>query len=372
MTNPTHAPADMLDARALAAAQDAYAHGILKNLQGDGYMVDPLECVKDAIRAYIASLPAGNEPVAAGATCEDCGGPTFSWTAPDELWNAVQGGPIAADDPGGMLCPNCFIRKAEASGIAPPAWTLYASLPAGNAEPVAWLWRMKIGGQWCGWATSDMDPNDWTWRDDWQDLQVRPLYASPFTPAEGETDALADVAAERERQKVVEGWGTAHDDAHENGEMALAAIAYAAVPGIEIKAHGWVPCGCRSVGECNHWGGRVQAWVDPWPWDAKWWKPTDRRRDLVKAGALILAEIERLDRAASRPTPSGPDLTKTERFLLDWLAKEDVSALRECYGPDLDRLVALGFAQIEGQRVSLTEAGVNAAKPTPGGEKGNG
>jgi hypothetical protein len=30
----------------------------------------------------------------------------------------------------------------------------------------------------------------------------------------------------------------------------------------------------------------------------EWWKPTNRRRDLVKAGALILAEIERLDRAA--------------------------------------------------------------------------
>ena len=33
-----------------------------------------------------------------------------------------------------------------------------------------------------------------------------------------------------------------------------------------------------------------------WPWVRRWWKPTDRRRDLVKAGALILAEIERLDR----------------------------------------------------------------------------
>lgn len=35
-----------------------------------------------------------------------------------------------------------------------------------------------------------------------------------------------------------------------------------------------------------------------WPWPSEWWKPTDVRRDLVKAGALILAEIERLDRAA--------------------------------------------------------------------------
>lgn len=34
----------------------------------------------------------------------------------------------------------------------------------------------------------------------------------------------------------------------------------------------------------------------------EWWKPTNRRRDLVKAAALILAEIERLDR---KDTPNG-------------------------------------------------------------------
>ncbi|HCE5729600.1 hypothetical protein ACP0KH_06585 [Pseudomonas aeruginosa] len=36
-----------------------------------------------------------------------------------------------------------------------------------------------------------------------------------------------------------------------------------------------------------------------WPWDKDWWKPTSARRDLVKACALALAEIERLDRAAA-------------------------------------------------------------------------
>ena len=34
------------------------------------------------------------------------------------------------------------------------------------------------------------------------------------------------------------------------------------------------------------------------------WQPTTSRRDLVKAGALVLAEIERLDRAAA-PKPEG-------------------------------------------------------------------
>jgi hypothetical protein len=37
-----------------------------------------------------------------------------------------------------------------------------------------------------------------------------------------------------------------------------------------------------------------------WPWAAEWYKPTDRRRDLVKAASLLLAEIERLDRQTLR------------------------------------------------------------------------
>jgi len=33
-----------------------------------------------------------------------------------------------------------------------------------------------------------------------------------------------------------------------------------------------------------------------WPWEKSWWKPTpnDRVKELVKAGALIAAEIDRL------------------------------------------------------------------------------
>lgn len=40
-----------------------------------------------------------------------------------------------------------------------------------------------------------------------------------------------------------------------------------------------------------------------WPWGAEWWKPKEPRRDLVRAGALIIAEIERLDRREGRDEP---------------------------------------------------------------------
>lgn len=87
------------------------------------------------------------------------------------------------------------------------------------------------------------------------------------------SQAVLDVAAERRRQIEAEGWTPEHDDEHGRGEMALAASCYA--------------------------GPRPPEGMCPghWPWKAEWWKPKDRRSDLVRAAALLLAEIERLDRA---------------------------------------------------------------------------
>lgn len=91
------------------------------------------------------------------------------------------------------------------------------------------------------------------------------------------TAAAAEVLAERKRQVSAEGWTPGHDDEYEHGELADAAGCYAL---------------SSELFDCAGEPPR------PWPWPDEWWKPTNRRRDLVKAGALILAEIERLDRAA--------------------------------------------------------------------------
>ncbi|HGY5195254.1 TPA: ead/Ea22-like family protein [Raoultella ornithinolytica] len=91
------------------------------------------------------------------------------------------------------------------------------------------------------------------------------------------TAAATDVLAERQRQVTSEGWTPGHDDEYEHGELADAAGCYAL---------------SSELFDCAGEPPR------PWPWPDEWWKPTNRRRDLVKAGALILAEIERLDRAA--------------------------------------------------------------------------
>jgi hypothetical protein len=95
-------------------------------------------------------------------------------------------------------------------------------------------------------------------------------------------NALDEIAAERRRQIEVEGWSPEHDDEHlprpgrreRRGPLAEAAECYIA--------------GSTGVFDLN------------WPWDTEYWKPTTYRRDLIKAAALIVAEIERLDRAALR------------------------------------------------------------------------
>lgn len=94
------------------------------------------------------------------------------------------------------------------------------------------------------------------------------------------TRAARDVLAERERQKTAEYFDAEHDDKHVESQMAMAAIQYTAPQ--------WL----------RDWFDRNDIIV--WPWEWCWFKPQNQRRDLVRAGALILAEIERLDRKEAR------------------------------------------------------------------------
>lgn len=105
------------------------------------------------------------------------------------------------------------------------------------------------------------------------------------------------IAAERTRQIEQEGWTPEHDDEHDDHSLALAAACYAAPKHILVRAYD-APDGI--------------TFGDPWPWADEWDKrPRDidgmvrsaedqthaeRIRCLVKAGALIAAEIDRLRR----------------------------------------------------------------------------
>lgn len=88
-----------------------------------------------------------------------------------------------------------------------------------------------------------------------------------------------EIREERRRQMESEGWSPEHDDSHDTGELADAAATYA-MSTLQRKIQ------FGSSGEPPEF----------WPFEPSWWKPGDRRRELIKAGALIVAEIERIDR----------------------------------------------------------------------------
>lgn len=113
------------------------------------------------------------------------------------------------------------------------------------------------------------------------------LRSAPSAPAQGALDGTLDeIAVERQRQIGKEGWTLEHDDSHISGEMAAAAACYA----------------LSSFLNTEHSLNTI--FTRYWPWDRKWWKPECGRRDLIRAAALIVAEIERMDRTT---------LTSTER-----------------------------------------------------------
>jgi hypothetical protein len=106
---------------------------------------------------------------------------------------------------------------------------------------------------------------------------------------------ITEIGNERARQQRYgtsllpgEGWDNDHDDNHQDGELALAGAAYA----IHGLAHGLPHASPPAL----------------WPWESHWWKPKDSRRNLIRAAAFLVAEIERLDRmAAAQQAQSAPE-----------------------------------------------------------------
>lgn len=105
--------------------------------------------------------------------------------------------------------------------------------------------------------------------------------------------AFDEIAAERKRQIEAEGWTDIHDDQHTFGELANAAACYA------------MTNSSRALIVSPYTMDSVLHRV--WPFSREWWKPKARRRDLIRAAALIVAEIERLDRV------NATDITKESK-----------------------------------------------------------
>ncbi|MFU8299363.1 LysM peptidoglycan-binding domain-containing protein [Pseudomonas aeruginosa] len=165
-----------------------------------------------------------------------------------------------------------------------PAYVSYTTRPAESLAGIA-LRQLKDESRWV--EIRDINAHAFP------DMQSHSYYPAgtviklpAAAPGKKVPQAWLDVQAERLRQVEAEGWMPEHDDAHSHGEMARAAACYAL------------------AGSSAPNDGTAALLVSlAWPWDEQWWKPTSARRDLIKACALGLAEIERLDRAGISQNP---------------------------------------------------------------------
>ncbi|KRV35595.1 hypothetical protein [Pseudomonas aeruginosa] len=190
----------------------------------------------------------------------DCDDPDYS-----HLFNTRSDALTQVADHGGRVVELFRLPVAQAQHSVPEGWKLVPMDPTS---------QMTFVGQSLRYDAVN---------------SIGEIYRQMLAAAPGKEvpQAWLDVQAERLRQVEAEGWMPEHDDAHSHGQMARAAACYAL------------------AGSSAPSDGTAALLVSlAWPWDEQWWKPSTARRDMVKACALGLAEIERLDRAAA--TQGGP------------------------------------------------------------------
>ncbi len=121
-------------------------------------------------------------------------------------------------------------------------------------------------------------------------MSADPLFRQEYgIPRAEPSRGVEFIATERRRQVEQEGWTAEHDDQWDRGELIEAARSYAQ------HAESFY----TSETEVSFAGLRRGELPRDWPWEPQWWKPSNEPiRDLVKAGALIAAEIDRLLRKA--------------------------------------------------------------------------
>lgn len=198
------------------------------------------------------------------------------------------------------LCRNCRAPADEAAQAQPPAEGL---------DPAGDLFARLIDESWSSLCersdrTSPAEHHDMCLitRDELAEfietarltggLTVAAAMPDGDDPA-GASKAASDVLAERRRQIEAEGFDFAHDDRHNAGEMVEAALAYG------TRSAVWLRMRQAGLPEERIAAEAANAGVPrTWPWDRSWWKPHPLRRTLIIAAALLIAEIERLDRKA--------------------------------------------------------------------------
>ena len=261
--------ADTLDrARAIQDPDWAFLHG-----------------VADAIAKIAAPHPTRQD----GAMCQTCQGNGEIVTDWDRY---MKGNTDANGDEAVAECPDCNgSGKVSQDG-------------AREGEPLTFIyrnWRGEVAERKVIPLSVHYGATEWHPEPQWLmrafdlDKQAERDFAmadmspdtAPDEAVEAErSQAAKDVVAERRRQVEAEGWTARHDDKYQRNELLRAAFAY------------------RCYGSHPKFGPGQPPGI--WPWAKKWWKPRTKRENLVRAGALCLAERDLVYRNFACP-PMGGD-----------------------------------------------------------------
>lgn len=117
---------------------------------------------------------------------------------------------------------------------------------------------------------------------------------------------IAEVRNERLRQIEEEGWTEEHDDAHRKGELVAAAMSYLTNALVYALVRARKVMTIADLMERS----RTAPPTSQWPWDKKWWKPKTRRSNIVRSIAMLIAELERIDRESAQEYADSVDPEK--------------------------------------------------------------
>jgi len=236
---------------------------LAKQAGGTPWAKKVLECIEEIERLRRYRLPAGKDETMSDEKCPKC----HTTLYPDRRGvlkhaRVKDGKPVFFPGPPFDLM-ECMERQLAAAVAAKEtAEAACAAMRKSANEGVEKIYHMMSGAcardilrQWLGMLT----PNP-----------GQP-YAEVMRLMQG---GAGLIAAERDRQRTDEGYDAKHDARHQGGELRDAAICY-------IRAK-------------NAKSRQTRLW----PWDGTYWNPKDKLRNLVRAGALLAAEIDRLEQAA--------------------------------------------------------------------------
>lgn len=194
------------------------------------------------------------------------------------------------------------VRAGDRPGGARPVVTITVAGIVGvgkSAIALTILDTLRAAGLLCEWSDEAEERGMGTDGNDLRHLEVKPIVrlvevCEPRAPQVTVNNIMAAgigarrITAARLHQLTGEGYSRDDDRRYTAGELAQAAAAYVMWP--------WTEADDREAFLAVHW---------PHGWDHKAFKPKDRIADLERAGALIAAEIDRIEAGTARETRKG-------------------------------------------------------------------